>query len=65
MAYELVAPFSKSERAALFYAMLGIPLVFMDFFLQGGMLELIKTEFDLFEWLVQHRWEITARLEAL
>lgn len=62
--YETVTLLSRQERSALFYAMVGIPLIFMDFFLQNDMPTLIKTEFDMFGWLVQHRQEIMAQLET-
>jgi Ser/Thr protein kinase RdoA (MazF antagonist) len=62
--YESVTLLSRHERSALFYAMVGIPLIFMDFFLQGGLPELTKVELDTFVWLVRHRRVILAQLEA-
>lgn len=62
--YETVTQLSRQERSALFYAMVGIPLIFMDFFLQNDMHKLIKTEFDMFGWLVQHRQAVITQLET-
>jgi Ser/Thr protein kinase RdoA (MazF antagonist) len=56
--YESVTPLSRHERAALYYVMAGIPLLFMDFFFQGGLPELTKVELDTFIWLIQHCHEI-------
>jgi Ser/Thr protein kinase RdoA (MazF antagonist) len=61
-AYEAVTPLSDHERHALYYAMLAEPLIFMDFFFQGGRPELTATEYSLFLWLAQQRGEITAQL---
>jgi len=64
LGYESVTPLSKRERGALFYAMAGIPLIFMDFFFQGGRPELTKVELGTFTWLVRHRQAIIAQLET-
>ncbi len=58
-AYEAVTPLTAQERHALFYAMLAEPLIFMDFFFQGGQPELTATEFALFQWLARHHDEVT------
>lgn len=62
--YETTMCLSKEERTAVFYAMVGIPLIFMDFFLQNNMPKSIKVELDLFAWLVGQRQEIMAQLEG-
>lgn len=61
--YESFTPLTGREREALFYAMAGIPLLFMDFFFQGGHPDLTKVELALFRWLVRYRQEILPRLE--
>ncbi len=62
--YDSVTPLSERERAGLFYAMVGIVLIFMDFFLQSSQFELTKTELDTIDWLVFHRRAIVARIET-
>ena len=61
-AYEAITPLTVQERHALYCAMLAEPLIFMDFFFQGGHPELTETEFVLFQWLARHRDEITEQL---
>lgn len=61
--YQSVTRLSESEQAALFYVMVGIPLIFMDFFFQSGQPELTKVELDTFVWLVRHQREIIAQLQ--
>ena len=61
--YESITPLSTRERVALFYAMPGIVLIFMDFFFQNDQPELTKTELDTFDWLMNHRQAIMAQIE--
>jgi Ser/Thr protein kinase RdoA (MazF antagonist) len=60
--YESVTPLADQERAALFYAMLGIPIIFMDFFFKGYLPDLVKTEFNTVVWLSRQREEISRQL---
>jgi Ser/Thr protein kinase RdoA (MazF antagonist) len=62
--YESVSPLTAPEHQALYYALLGIPIVFMDFFLQANLPEPVKVELALFSWLAQHRAEIVAQLKT-
>lgn len=62
LGYQSTPRLSEQERAALFYAMLGLPLIFMDFFFQNGLPELTKVEFNTFVWLARHQAEIMAQL---
>ena len=61
--YESVSELSAHERGALFYAMAGIPLIFIDFFFYAGTPDLTATEIKAFDWLVRHRQEILAKLK--
>jgi Ser/Thr protein kinase RdoA (MazF antagonist) len=61
--YESVIQLTQQERAALTYAMLGVPLIFMEFFFWSGMPERTKTEYDTFIWLVDRRITIAANLQ--
>lgn len=54
-AYTAVNPLSPQERAALYPAMVAIPLIFMDFFYQNGHAQLTATELSLFHCLVEKR----------
>ena len=62
--YEAVSPLARRERTALFYALVGIPLIFIDFFLQSGQPELTRVELNAFAWLLSRRQEIMSRLET-
>lgn len=58
--YESISLLSTQERNALYFAMVGIPLIFMEFFYKVNhkKIEPIRLELRLFHWLVQHRNEI-------
>lgn len=62
--YERIVKLSVQERRAVFYAMLGQPLIFMDYFYQTNNVEPIAHEWRLFEWLVRRRADIIARMDG-
>jgi Ser/Thr protein kinase RdoA (MazF antagonist) len=62
--YESISKLSAKEHVALYFAMIGTPLVFMDFFFQQNTLEPIKHEIRLFDWLMRHRSEIQSGLST-
>lgn len=61
--YESLNRLSPRERAALPHAMIGMPLMLMDYFFQAGLPDKVQREFDSFCYLIRHRREISARLE--
>lgn len=60
--YESISLLSMQERNALYYAMVAIPLIFMEFFYKENHIEPIHLELRLFHWLVQRRKVIQSRL---
>lgn len=60
--YVAVAPLSEREQHALWAAMVGVPLIFMDFFFQSQRADLANNELTLFTWLVHQRQAIQAAL---
>lgn len=62
--YESISQLSEKEHVALYFAMVGTPIVFMDFFFQQNTLEPLKHEIRLFDWLTRHRTEIQSGLNT-
>jgi Ser/Thr protein kinase RdoA (MazF antagonist) len=62
--YASVSQLSSHEQNALYYVMLSIPLIFMDFFYYANLPDSTKIELRLFDWLVRSRREIMARLDS-
>jgi len=60
--YESVTPLADQERAALYYALLGIPIIFMEFFFKADLPDLVKTEFNTLIWLAGQRERISRQL---
>jgi Ser/Thr protein kinase RdoA (MazF antagonist) len=62
--YETASSLGAKELAALPYAMAGIPLMFMEYFLPSGDEELVEREYRAFAWLSRRLREIGVLLGA-